>query len=120
MKTMMIIEGDRDYSFTLKNAFGTNYKYYCFSSIEDFENNGKHVTPDIVLVDYYLPDGNAPGLIKKLKSKSMSLPVIAMSQSNEPNVWKESILAGGSYFFRKDKAITKELLSKVKMLEGRS
>ena len=61
------------------------------------------LAPDLVLLDLRLPDGDSFELIKALKARFPSLPVLVLSLS-EDAVWVERALAAGAcgYLLKRD------------------
>lgn len=61
--------------------------------------------PDIILMDYYLPDGNGLDLIKELKQITPNTKVIALSNQMDCNITKELFKEGIFKYFSKDETL---------------
>jgi EAL domain-containing protein (putative c-di-GMP-specific phosphodiesterase class I) len=61
--------------------------------------------PDVVIIDYTLPDMDAPGAILMLREQDPSLKIVTLSGSERPGAFYASMKAGSSAWVRKTRAI---------------
>ena len=66
--------------------------------IEEINN----YTPDVVIMDFFMPKVDAIGVIKSVNANKTALPkFIILSSFNNPILERESLLSGASYFILK-------------------
>lgn len=58
--------------------------------------------PDVILLDYLLPDSEGVAVLKEMRAKGVLAPVIALTGHGDEGVAKEFILAGAADFLSKD------------------
>ncbi len=74
------------------------------------------VTPDILITDYNLPDGDGLSLIRKVKRKYPSIKIIVLSMHDEAHLVQEVLKEGVSgYLLKKDSH--SELINAIKAAE---
>src|ERR1017187_8234583 len=61
--------------------------------------------PDVVIIDYTLPDMDAPSAILMLREQDPSLKIVTLSGSERPGAFYASMKAGSSAWVRKTRAI---------------
>ena len=101
MKTIFLVEDDhslRDLIFFLLTD--KNYKVEAFPNATSFEEGLENSTPDLILMDIMLPDGNGVDLCKDLKNSQdkNDIPVLLMSAHADPSIADDS---GAIAFIRK-------------------
>ncbi|MEJ2880960.1 response regulator transcription factor [Pedobacter sp. GR22-6] len=81
VKEIFVLEDDRDIGFILNHIlFDEGYQVSVYESISAFKYALRLGTPDLLLMDVRLPDGNGMELCEELKADSaFSLPVLMMS-----------------------------------------
>ena len=84
----------------LAKGFGakcvTVYSYHeCLKILDIF-------TPDLILLDYHLPDGNGIDLCKMIKLKNEKIKVLAISSFREQSIVKLMIDSGASGYVLKN------------------
>src|SRR5688572_24978389 len=62
-----------------------------------------NMNPDLVIMDYYLPQMNGLEAIKKIKQYNPEISVIALTGQNDIDVVKELLDAGVNKYFQKAK-----------------
>jgi EAL domain-containing protein (putative c-di-GMP-specific phosphodiesterase class I) len=65
----------------------------------------KRVNPDVLVIDFHLPDMDAPDAIRELRNAGSSVKVVTISGSERPGALYASIRAGSSAWVRKTRAI---------------
>lgn len=119
---IFIVEDDPWYGQILSYHLGLNPDYEvhlittgkgCLSRL--------HQKPDLISVDFSLPDMTGDILFKKIKDYDSSIPVIVISSQEDINVAVNLLKAGVSDYLVKDEA-TKDLLwnSVIKIRENQS
>ena len=63
------------------------------------------LAPDVLVIDYHLPDMSAPEAIVKLREANSTTAVVTMSGSDRPGAMHASISAGSSAWVSKTRAI---------------
>jgi DNA-binding NtrC family response regulator len=108
--SIMIIEDDPWYGKILQHHLSLNpdYKVSCFLSGTECLAN-LHQKPDLVTIDFSLPDMNGDVLFKKIKEYHPELPVIVISSQENISVAVNMLKMGASDYLVKDDA-TKDLL----------
>ena len=61
--------------------------------------------PDVIIIDYTLPDMNAPEAILLLREKVPEAKIVTLSGSERPGAFYASLRAGSSAWVRKTRAI---------------
>jgi EAL domain-containing protein (putative c-di-GMP-specific phosphodiesterase class I) len=65
----------------------------------------RQLRPDVVIIDYHLPDMDAPGAIKTLREVHPAGKIITLTGSERPGALYASMRAGSSAWVRKTRAI---------------
>ena len=65
----------------------------------------KRVKPDVLVIDFHLPDMDAPEAIRQLREAHCDVKVVTISGSERPGALYASIRAGSSAWVRKPRAI---------------
>jgi DNA-binding NtrC family response regulator len=109
---IFIIEDDPWYGQILRHHLSMNpdYELELFSTGKEFLNN-LFKKPDLVCMDFGLPDIAGDKLLKEIKARDKNIPVIVISAQEEINVAVELLKAGARDYIIKDDH-TKEQLWK--------
>ena len=59
------------------------------------------VSPDVILIDLMMPRMNGQECIKELRAKGISIPIIAFTALDDPEVHQEALDAGGDLVLTK-------------------
>lgn len=107
---IFIVEDDPWYGEMLKYHLSLNPDY----DVELFDNandclNSLHHQPDIICIDYNLPDINGEELFKKIKNQNSSISVVVISGQEDVSVALSLIKSGVYDYIVKDDN-TKEIL----------
>jgi two-component system capsular synthesis sensor histidine kinase RcsC len=52
------------------------------------------VKPDIILIDLMMPKMNGQECIRKIREKGLSLPIVAFTAVDDPDIHQEAVTAG--------------------------
>ncbi|MFM9944393.1 MAG: sigma-54-dependent transcriptional regulator [Bacteroidia bacterium] len=107
---IFIVEDDTWYGEILQYHLSLNpeYETHLFATGADCINS-MHLNPDIISIDYSLPDTNGSELLIKIKEINDSIPVIVISSQQEVTVAVKLLKLGVYDYFVKDDN-TKDLL----------
>lgn len=73
------------------------------TSLQETYDKLTRITPDILITDYNLPDGDGLSLIRKVKRKYPSIKIIVLSMHDEAHLVQEVLKEGISgYLLKKD------------------
>lgn len=108
--SIMIVEDDPWYGKILQHHLSLNpdYKVSRFLTGKECLEN-LHQKPDLVTIDFSLPDMDGDALFKKIKEYNPELPVIVISSQENISVAVNMLKMGASDYLVKDDA-TKDLL----------
>ncbi len=108
--SIMIVEDDPWYGKILQHHLSLNpdYKVNRFLTAKECLEN-LHQKPDLVTIDFSLPDMDGDALFKKIKEYNPELPVIVISSQENISVAVNMLKMGASDYLVKDDA-TKDLL----------
>ena len=109
---IFIVEDDPWFGQVLMHHLGLNpdYELDLYTSGKDLVNN-LYKSPDLICMDFGLPDMSGDKLLKELKSRNKQIPVIVISGQEEINVAVNLLKAGAKDYIIKDEQ-TKEQLWK--------
>jgi len=107
---IFIVEDDKWYGEILQYNFSLNpdYKITRFETAKEFLNN-LYLQPDLVTIDFSLPDMPGDKLYKKIREVNAHVPVIVISSQQDITIAVNLLKMGVSDHVVKDEA-TKELL----------
>ena len=74
--------------------------------------------PDVLVIDYHLPDMEAPEAIRILQEAVPEVKIVTISGSDRPGAFYESMKAGSSAWVRKTRAIQELRLAILKVATG--
>jgi DNA-binding NtrC family response regulator len=99
---ILLIDDDRGIRFGIRNYLvGRDYEVQEAETIQQGEELYRSDTPDLVLLDYSLPDGNAIELLPRLKSSETSPPVIILTAHGSIELAVNAIKEGADQFLTK-------------------
>ena len=111
---IFVVEDDEWYNRLLVHNLSLNPDY----DIESFTNgkdclNNLHRNPDIVTLDYRLPDMKGLEILKKIKEENEDIQVILISEQDDIEVVVELLKYGAYDYIVKSKDIRERLLNTV-------
>lgn len=116
---IFVVEDDEWYSKLLVHNLSLNPDY----EIESF-TNGKdclanlHKNPDVITLDYRLPDMQGLEILKKIKAENEEIQVILISEQDEIEVVVELLKYGAYDYIVKSKDIRERLLNTVQNIRN--
>ena len=119
MSKIIIVEDDESLAELYRISF-TKENYEVILASDGEEGLGKVLTdmPDIVLLDVMMPKMNGLEVLAKLKDNpsTSKLPVIMISNINDPSVENVAMQKGANLYLVKSQFVPKEIVAKVKEL----
>ncbi len=112
---LIIEDSDHDYEI-ISGILKENKKIHVErkTTIEDSINHLKQNNPDLLLLDYYLTDGNAFDLLERMKNEEQETPVVIITgQGNE--VIASKIIQAGAYDYLPKDSLSSSALSRAIM-----
>lgn len=114
MPSILILEDDITFSLMLKTWLGRKgFEVSSVSSVSDARNRIENASFDLILSDLRLPDGDGIDLLKWIKEKNFSLPLIMMTSYAEIQTAVQAIKSGASDYIAKP-LNPEELLGKIR------
>jgi DNA-binding NtrC family response regulator len=109
-----VVEDNDWYNRLLVHTLGLNpdYEVKSFFNGKDFLDN-LHQAPDIVTLDYRLPDMNGSDILKRLKQDNPDIHVILISEQDDINTVVELLKLGAKDYIIKSNDIRDRLLNTV-------
>lgn len=101
---------------TIEKEFGFQISWYKngASFLADISQN-----PEIVILDYTLPDGNGLDLYRKVREQNSDIDCIMVSGQDDVSIVVEAYKAGIKYYIVKNQSTIVELLNAVKNISSR-
>jgi CheY-like chemotaxis protein len=102
-KTIFVVDDIETILFVVEYALNEHYTVVALDTIEKMFKNLQHIKPDLILLDYYMPDISWHDVMKQLKKDDQykDIPVIVMSGSNYPDILDEIYAMGAVGFISK-------------------
>jgi two-component system, NtrC family, response regulator AtoC len=116
---IFVVEDDEWYSRLLVHNLSLNPDY----EIESFANgkdclNNLHKNPDVITLDYRLPDMQGLEILKNIKAENEEIQVILISEQDEIDVVVELLKYGAYDYIVKSKDIRERLLNTVQNIRN--
>ncbi len=109
-KKIFIVEDDADYSEFIKAKLRRKYKIYSFANAEDCLVSLKSITPDVLVLDYYLPGINGIELYEQVKETlPKSVKVVILSSIDDGKLVLDFIKKGIRDYIVKDDNVIESL-----------
>jgi DNA-binding NtrC family response regulator len=111
---IFVVEDDEWYNRLLVHNLSMNpdYEIESFTTGKDCLNN-LHKNPDVVTLDYRLPDMKGLEILKQIKSENEEIQVILVSEQDEIEVVVELLKYGAYDYIVKSKDIRERLLNTI-------
>lgn len=114
MPSILIVEDDITFSLMLTTWLGKKgFEVKALSSVSDAKRQIENVGYDLILSDLRLPDGDGIDLLKWVKEKQATLPLIMMTSYAEIQTAVQAIKLGASDYIAKP-LNPEELLGKIR------
>lgn len=99
---VLLVEDERSIRFGIRNfLIGRDYDVIEAENLKDGEEAFRLQRPDIALLDYSLPDGNALDILPRLKASDPSIPVIILTGHGSIDLAVRAIKEGAEQFLTK-------------------
>lgn len=100
---IFIVEDDPWYGEILEFSLSdlTLYQIHRFTSAKDCIYN-LHLNPDLITLDYSLPDGNGAEVLEQIKAHNPAIPVVIISGQEEITIAIELLKLGATDYFVKN------------------
>ena len=113
-KKIFLVEDDRDYSQFIKVKLQNTYEVETFSNAEDCSKALQVTTPDVLILDYYLPGMSGIELYDKIKNTlSERVKVIVLSSLDDILLYTEIIKKGIREYVIKDDNVISALIDAI-------
>jgi DNA-binding NtrC family response regulator len=99
---VLLVEDDRGIRFGIRNFLaGRDYEVEEADSLKSGEEMFRQNRPDIAVLDYSLPDGNALDLLPRLKEADPSIPIVILTGHGSIDLAVRAIKEGADQFLTK-------------------
>lgn len=99
---VLLVEDDRGIRFGIRNFLtGRDYEVEEADSLKVGEEMFRQNRPDIAILDYSLPDGNALELLPRLKASDSSIPIVILTGHGSIDLAVRAIKEGADQFLTK-------------------
>ncbi|HEU4522607.1 MAG TPA: response regulator, partial [Thermoanaerobaculia bacterium] len=99
---VLLVEDDRGIRFGIRNFLtGRDYDVEEAETLKQGEELFRQSRPDIAILDYSLPDGNALEVLPRLKAGDPSIPVIILTGHGSIDLAVRAIKEGAEQFLTK-------------------
>jgi DNA-binding NtrC family response regulator len=98
---VLIIDDDKGVQSILSSALAANYAVQVASTGEEGLRHYEQVRPDVVLLDLMLPEMSGLSVLRALRKKSTSTPVIMMTAFSQARTAVEAIKLGAADYLEK-------------------
>ena len=117
-KTILIIDDEKTIRWSLSEALRDQYEILDAETAAQGLRLFKERSPDLILLDMKLPDGDGLEILKTLKADDPSLPVIMMTAYGEVETAVEAMKAGAYDFILKPYSLDKLRVTITNALEN--
>ena len=120
LNKVFVIEDDLVFGKVVQRALeqqGDTYDVHVFKSGHEFFDN-LHLNPDIVSIDYNLPDMTGLDILKKVKKYNDEISTIILSGQDKVEVVLEAYRNGANHYIMKNEKAVVELTNTVKNLSS--
>ncbi len=99
---VLLVEDDRGIRFGIRNFLaGRDFDVEEAETLKQGEELYKQTRPDIVILDYSLPDGNALEVLPRLKAADSSIPIVILTGHGSIDLAVRAIKEGAEQFLTK-------------------
>jgi len=101
-KSLLVVDDDRTITTALKNYFETSgFDVVGVPTLAEAQVAFRSRRPDVAVVDYMLPDGDALQLLERFKAVDPNVPVIVLTGHGSVDLAVRAIQEGASQFLTK-------------------
>lgn len=102
MRNILIVEDDLVFCKMLQSLFTKNgYKAVYARSIGEAKTMIQEDTPDLIILDYKLPDANGLDLVMWMREESIHIKIIMLTRMHSESIMAEAIAKGVDHFLTK-------------------
>jgi len=116
-KSILIVDDEKTIRWSLSEALRDQYEVVDADGAESGIRTFREKSPDLILLDMRLPDGNGLDLLKEVKSEDPTVPVIMMTAYGEVETAVEAMKNGAYDFVLKPYSLEKLRVSIANALE---
>jgi DNA-binding NtrC family response regulator len=99
---VLLVEDDRGIRFGIRNFLaGRDFDVDEADTLKQGEESYRQNRPDIVILDYSLPDGNALEVLPRLKAADPSIPIVVLTGHGSIDLAVRAIKEGAEQFLTK-------------------
>ena len=99
---VLLVEDDRGIRFGIRNFLvGRDYEVDEAESVKAGEEMFRQNRPDLVILDYSLPDGNALEMLPRLKASDPSIPILILTGHGSIDLAVRAMKEGAEQFLTK-------------------
>ena len=99
---IIVLEDEQDLNYAISILLeAEGFRVYSFYNLKDFFKNVENISPDLILADIQLPDGNFLTEMKKFSDMLDKYKVIIMSSHTEIENIKKAFELGAEDFIKK-------------------
>jgi DNA-binding NtrC family response regulator len=100
--TVLVADDDPAIGFALSDFFDANgYRVQVVESCRAAEDAFRDSPPDVAILDYRLPDGNALDLVPRLKDVAPAVPLVVLTAHASVDLAVRAIKEGAEHFLTK-------------------
>jgi len=114
-KRIVIVDDNADIRYTVAEICKLeDWTVLAFENYRELEEFLKDKEADLFLVDYHLPEKDGIEVVRMIRKKNQSVPIIILTVEERGNVMKNAMMAGADdYALKPIKAV--DLLSRLKV-----
>ncbi len=118
---IFVVEDDPMQSRLIKYVMESDpdHEVYLFSNGKDCLDN-LHLNPDLLSLDYYLPDMNGAAILKKVRATLPNIQIIVLSGQKDINTAVKILKEGADDYITKDAGMEDRLAHSLRLLKQNS
>jgi DNA-binding response OmpR family regulator len=119
-KKVLIIEDEKALALNLELGLDRQYEIHLANSGKEGIAIAKEKKPDLILLDVMLPDLQGPDILVELKKekKTANIPVIVLTNLDDPQTVSRILAAGGKEYLVKTDWSIDQIANKVRETLG--
>ena len=117
---LLLVDDEPAVRLPLERFFtGTGFEVVTAGSVAEALESYRSFPPDVVLLDYALPDGDGLGLLRQLRSVDDSIPAILLTAHGSIDLAVQAVKEGAENFLTKPVELPALLLMVERLVENR-
>lgn len=101
-KKMLVVEDDRAFAFVLSKYYSNDYQVELAASADECQETIRRFTPDVVLLDYYLPGKTGGELFTIIQNACPNARIIILSANESSQTVVDLVKIGVRDYVVKD------------------